>query len=134
MIETIKKSVEETDARVRDILDFIKSDYPKASSQKEHEHNIEIVDYAVNQCKYGLKEKLRQSFNEALLTAHLALLEDLIKREEGEMKDWLSKFMLNHQEENDEWGNGYANAYKEAKTDTINHLKALREEITSLIK
>lgn len=49
------------ESKVQEILNFIKSDYPKASSQKEHDHNIEIVEYAVNQCKYGLKEKLRQA-------------------------------------------------------------------------
>lgn len=129
MLETIKKSVEETDARVRDILDFIKSDYPKASSQKEHEHNIEIVDYAVNQCKYGLKEKLRQSFNQALLTAHLTLLEDLIKREEGE---------ISPDDRTPDWGHTYnqgkRDGHDQAKTDTITTLQALREEITSLIK
>jgi len=105
MIETIKKSVLKMENELDDALVFFK----------------------------GKPYTKRESYwRPLLLTSHLALLEDLIKREEGEMKDWLSKFMLNHQEENDEWGNGYANAYKEAKTDTITHLKSLQEQITSL--
>ena len=105
---------------------------------------IETIKKSVG--KEGIKQKIRDELSwngfdeeviepifQIFLTAHLTLLEDLIKREEGEMKDWLSKFMLNHQEENDEWGNGYANAYKEAKTDTITTLQALREEINKMI-
>ena len=130
MLETIKKSVEETDARVRDILDFIKSDYPKASSQKEHEHNIEIVDYAVNQCKYGLKEKLRESFNQALLTSHLTLIDNLIKELEGKLPD---------ERKVATFGEWQAETYEEKMlaravlTDTITTLQALREEINKMI-
>ena len=118
-IETIKKSMEKAKEQIDQELGRVSGVFMSQDDTRAGDIVMPTEELM----------KASDLIQKHLLSSHLALIEKMIEREEGEIKP---------DDRTSDWGHTYnqgkRDGHDEAKANTINHLKSLREEIKKISK